>query len=371
MRNRLHSICPYFAMFPERFVREKVERFSAKGDWVLDPFSGRGTTVLESRLAGRKGAASDINPVAFCLSRAKAEVPALAKVTGRLDELEMLCAREQGEAQVGAALEALPAFFRRAFYHSTLRQLLFLRRELAWRAEPLDCFIAALVLGSLHGEMERSPSYFSNQMPRTIALKPGYSVDYWKENKLFPRKREVFELLRGRARLRLGDMPAIEDGLVRLCDVRESGRLFPEIAGDVSLVVCSPPYLDVTSFEEDQWLRLWFLGGETRPTRGRISRDDRHSAPTKYWEFLEDAWRGIRPLLRKECTIVLRIGAKRLSSAELCQGVRRSLGRVFSVVKELEKPRVSSIKGGQARSFNPAAKGCSRETDFTFAVGST
>ena len=25
--------------------------------------------------------------------------------------------------------------------------------------------------------------------------------------------------------------------------------------------ITSPPYLNVTSFEEDQWLRLWFLGG--------------------------------------------------------------------------------------------------------------
>ena len=87
MRKPLHSICPYFAMFPERFVREKVERFSNAKDWVLDPFSGRGTTVLESRLAGRKAAASDINPVAYCLSRAKAEVPTLEAVTRPIDAL--------------------------------------------------------------------------------------------------------------------------------------------------------------------------------------------------------------------------------------------------------------------------------------------
>src|SRR5258705_2335387 len=41
-------------------------------------------------------------------------------------------------------------------------------------------------------------------------------------------------------------------------------------------VITSPPYLDVTNFEEDQWLRLWFLGGPPYPTRHRLASDDRH-----------------------------------------------------------------------------------------------
>jgi hypothetical protein len=36
---------------------------------------GRGTTVLESLLNDRKGLGCDTNPVAFCLSKAKADAP--------------------------------------------------------------------------------------------------------------------------------------------------------------------------------------------------------------------------------------------------------------------------------------------------------
>ena len=36
-RHPLHAICPYFAMFPESFVREHVDMLSKKGDWVSDP----------------------------------------------------------------------------------------------------------------------------------------------------------------------------------------------------------------------------------------------------------------------------------------------------------------------------------------------
>ena len=58
----LHAICPYFAMFPESFVREHVEQYSEKSDWVLDPFCGRGTTILESLLLGRNAAGSERQP---------------------------------------------------------------------------------------------------------------------------------------------------------------------------------------------------------------------------------------------------------------------------------------------------------------------
>src|SRR3990172_1169324 len=64
MRNRLHSICPYFAMFPETFAQKHIEKFTEPGDYVYDPFSGRGTTLLQALLMNRRAAASDINPVA-------------------------------------------------------------------------------------------------------------------------------------------------------------------------------------------------------------------------------------------------------------------------------------------------------------------
>src|SRR5437016_13454841 len=86
----LHAICPYLAMFPAEFVREKVVAYSSPGEWVFDPFCGRGTTVLESLLLGRNAAGSDINPVAFCVARAKAERPALPAVLQRVSDLQSI-----------------------------------------------------------------------------------------------------------------------------------------------------------------------------------------------------------------------------------------------------------------------------------------
>ncbi|MCH7571668.1 MAG: hypothetical protein IH891_02000 [Planctomycetes bacterium] len=87
-RHRFHSICPYFAMFPEGFVRKHIYAYTVRGDVVFDPFSGRGTTVLESLLQGRVGIGTDLNPVAICLSNAKADPPRVDSVLSRLRGLQ-------------------------------------------------------------------------------------------------------------------------------------------------------------------------------------------------------------------------------------------------------------------------------------------
>jgi hypothetical protein len=368
MRNRLHSLCPYFAMFPEEFAEEQIRRYSSRGDLICDPFSGRGTTLLQALLLERGAVATDINPVAYCVSAAKADVPRLSDVRREITVLERRYLHEKSDSLDPERL-ALPRFFRRAFYHSTLRELLFLRSVLRWQESRVHRFITALVLGSLHGEMDKSSSYFSNQMPRTISTKPDYSVAYWQTHGLWPRKRDVFELLRKRAtfRLREEDVPGLS-GSVALGDARIAGDLLPESRRKVKLVLTSPPYLNVTNYEEDQWLRLWFLGNEPCPTYKTISTDDRHLDPVKYWKFLKEVWEGIEPLLSKGAGLVCRIGAKDLKRDEVTDGLTESLKEVFPSLRRKKPPVVSRIRNRQTEYFRPGSKGCLYEMDFAFSV---
>ena len=363
----LHAICPYLAMFPAEFAREKIEMFSAPGEWVFDPFCGRGTTVLESLLLGRNAAGSDINPVAFCVARAKAERPTLPSVLRRLSDLQSTY-EESSREKWEKGRSSLPPFFRRAFYPTTLKELLFLRSALNWSNNRTDRFIAALVLGSLHGEMDRSDAYFSNQMTRTICLKPDYSMRYWRTNNLFPEKRKVFEMLKQKAEHRLTGLAEHGMGKVRLADSRNVYRRFSSLRGKVSLIVTSPPYLNVTRYEEDQWLRLWFLGGEKQPTYGKVSKDDRHNSATKYWEFLRDSWKGVAPLLKDSATIVVRLGAIAMREEEMTNNLTATIKAAFPNSKMLTRPARSSIVRRQATNFLPKSKGCRYEMDFVFAV---
>lgn len=363
----LHAICPYFAMFPESFVRRHVELYTKKGDWVFDPFCGRGTTILESLLLGRNAAGADINPVAVCVAGAKAERPSLRRVQARIDRLEERYeARPEGESE--EERRKLPPFFRRAFFATTLRELLYLRSVLSWREDRTDRFIAALVLGSLHGEMNRSNAYFSNQMPRTICLKPGYSLGYWRKNRLFPRKRRVFGMLKEKAEYRLLHLPDCLTGKVRIADARIVSKRFPWLRRRVALVITSPPYLNVTRYEEDQWLRLWFLGGEPQPTYGKVSKDDRHEKASRYWLFLEESWAGLGVLLADSARIVVRLGAIGLGEDEMTRGLKASLKSVFPGVRMIRGPARSEIVGRQTQGFLPLSRGCLFEMDYAFEV---
>jgi len=367
MRNRLFSLCPYFAMFPESFVAKHISAFTKKDDYVFDPFCGRGTTVLQSLLMDRNGVGIDTNLVAYCVSSAKARVPTLDAVLARIDSLQRAYA-EVDRRLLSRERERLPEFFQHAYRPATLTCLLFLRSSLRWRKNDVDRFVAALVLGSLHGETDKSSSYLSNQMPRTISTKPRYSVRYWRKHRLLPPRREVFDLLRSRAHFRLSTGVPGREGTVSLGDARDSADVFSWLHGRVKAVVTSPPYLNVTRYEEDQWLRLWFLGHEPQPTYSEMSRDDRHGSQDNYWEFLSESWEGMAPLLDKGAVLVCRLAGKNVSRKELTDNLHESILSSFPRAYLVCRPEISKIRNRQTRFFRPGAAGCFFEIDYAFKL---
>lgn len=354
-------------MFPETFVAEQVEKFTEPGDFVFDPFCGRGTSILQSLLMHRNAAGTDINPVAYCISAAKAKLPSLATTVGRIDKLRRVFG-SRSRVDIGSERRSLPVFFKHAFRPSTLESILFLRKELDWKEDSVDRFIAALTLGSLHGEMDKSSSYLSNQMPRTISTKPKYSVSFWKKRRLDPPQRDVFALLRSRAEFRLRGNSLIANGLVAMADARDAADNFPMLADRVRAVITSPPYLNVTRYEEDQWLRLWFLGHEPYPTYGKISKDDRHSGRENYWEFLSESWAGLRPLMSRNSFLICRLAGKDVPQKELTDNLYETVLLSFPRAHLLGSPRASKIRTQQRLYFQPKARGCRFEVDYVFKV---
>ena len=312
---------------------------------------------------GRRSVACDVNPVAYCITRAKTNPPNLTVVRRRLTMLEKAFDAslwESGRCR-------LPRFFRVAYSPPTLRQILYLRSCLRWQANDTDCMITALCLGALHGESEKSPSYFSNQMPRTISTKPGYSLRFWEKHGYRAPKRDVFDLLRKRVAFRYESPLPQKRGTVCLDDMRNLPNRLKGESRSIQCVITSPPYLNVTSFEEDQWLRLWFLGGSSHPTYGRVSRDDRHETREAYWAFIMDMWRSLGRILAPNANIVLRMGGKGFDPEEIVTGLQgTSLISQRSV--ELTYQEVSTIQRRQTDSFRPGSKGCRFEVDCLFRM---
>jgi hypothetical protein len=364
MRNRFHSICPYFAMFPELFVRKHLV-WSRPGDLVLDPFSGRGTTVFESLLGDRDALGGDTNDVAVCVAGAKADPPRLQNVLSRIDNLEQ-------SYKLWDGAEKSPVwgdeFFSVCFSKHTLRQILFLRHQLRWRDRRADRLIAAVLLGCLHGESHRSPWYLSNRMPRTISTKPAYSVRWWRARGLRPPARNVFTILREVSLFRYQSPLPARRGRVIRSDARELGARLPHAKGRVALMVTSPPYLDTTNYREDQWLRLWMLGGPPSPDPRRKDTDDRHRDAEKYWAFLTSAWNGVASLLMDGAHIVIRIGGRRVDSTTVAENLRRSLKDGLGASLRLRERRSSRIVNGQLHAFRPGVKGTQVEHDFHYQI---
>ena len=134
MRHRFHALCPYFAMFPESFVEKWVARLTRPGDAVLDPFCGRGTAPFQSLLMGRQAIGNDINPVAYCVAKAKTNAPSLSQAKRRLTILE----REYVPREWDTERRRLPEFFSYAYSRETLRQIVYLRSRLCWRDSDTD-----------------------------------------------------------------------------------------------------------------------------------------------------------------------------------------------------------------------------------------
>jgi site-specific DNA-methyltransferase (adenine-specific) len=326
----LHPMCSYLASFPAALAHAFIGRYSRRGDVVVDPFSGRGTTPLQACAEGRIGVGNDLNPFAHLLTAAKVEPATRAETATRMAALRLAWA---GGAQEWTALatsvrsdpdgavivpaagsgvdgtpgEPVPAEVSLAFHERTLAQLLFVRSALRLD-DPVDRFLAAALTGILHG---KSASYLSPLMPNTFSMAPRYVREYASRTGFTPPERDVFDgLERKLARLERGGLPATR-GLALLGDARDAagrirtglrGRGLPERA---RLVVTSPPYLRVVKYGYYNWLRTWLLGFDARAIDATLD-DAHHREP--YFAFLRDVLVDLRALLADDAVVVLVIG---------------------------------------------------------------
>lgn len=72
------------AVYPEPMIERILKMSSDRGDWVLDPFLGSGTTMRVAKMLGRNSIGIEINPKYVNMIRRRVE-PEKATVHGRTD----------------------------------------------------------------------------------------------------------------------------------------------------------------------------------------------------------------------------------------------------------------------------------------------
>src|SRR5438105_2205222 len=252
--NSLHEIS-YRACFKPQLPRFFIERLTATGDCVYDPFMGRGTTALEAALLGRVPLGCDVNPLSAVLTQPRLRPPFLDEIAQRLQQINFDDAGDRPEDLL-------------VFYHAeTLQRISALKRYFVEKQGCLDAvdqWIRLLALNRLTGH---SPGFFS-----VYTMPPNQAVSVKSQRKInerrnqYPPRRNVPAIILKKSRQLLQDCTAQERqrlGIVadQAVFLTKSCDSTPEIAsGSVSLVVTSPPFLNVVDYAGDNWLRCWFLG---------------------------------------------------------------------------------------------------------------
>lgn len=254
----LHEV-PYRACFKPQLPRFFIERLTKKGDLVYDPFMGRGTTLLEAALLGRRVAGCDVNPLSACLVAPRLNPPTLDAVTQRLQEIDFTTHYEPTDDLL-------------VFYHpDTLRQICSLRaylieREAAGTLDPVDAWIRMVALTRLTGH---SAGYFSvYTLPPNQATYPDAQRKINVKRNQSPEPRDVAAIILKKSNSLLKELTAAQrKALATTAPVLITGPSHhtPQLADhSVSLVVTSPPFLTVVDYNGDNWLRCWFIGVDAK-----------------------------------------------------------------------------------------------------------
>lgn len=265
--NAIHEIA-YRACFKPELPRFFIELLTEPGDVVFDPFSGRGTTVLEAGLLGRNTIASDINPISEILTRSRFFVPDRVSLKRRLDSIQIL---ENGETDIDLTM----------FYHpQTLNEIVsikkyLLERQISKKEDELDSWIRMVATNRLTGH---SKGFFS-----VYTLPPNQATSQEGQKKIneklqqTPEYRNTKELILGKTKSLTKDLTT--ELIKRLRNVGGSAQFLSEDARDlkkinnnsVCLTVTSPPFLDIVQYANDNWLRCWFNSIEISKVEEKIT----------------------------------------------------------------------------------------------------
>jgi len=269
-----HSLSSYLGAFPPSLANYFIRYFTDKGDLVFDPFSGRGTTILESRILGRKSVGSDLNPVALALSKAKSYFIKPKDILNRIDELEA----EYDYALFLPEAQAQPDEIHLIFHPRTLAELCYLRVMLLNSDNKNDHFLIGAVLGIMHGgeRKDGSSGYLSISMPNTFSMSPDYVRRFVQTKELNRLYRNVFDNLREKTErvFQKHKSPRIES-IVAECDAKRISRSqdFKTFKGKVDLLLTSPPYLGIVNYAKQNWIRSWFLESDPNEISEKLDDD--------------------------------------------------------------------------------------------------
>jgi hypothetical protein len=306
----IHEIS-YRACFKPQLPAYFIERLTQEGDVVYDPFSGRGTTAIETALRGRGAAANDVSPLSTILTQPRLELPGIADIDARLRLLKFAARPRSG-------LD-LSMFFHPDTQYEILGLREYLnRRRRSGEEDAVDRWIRMVATNRLTGH---SPGFFSvYTLPPNQAVSPEDQLRINARLRQEPEYRDIRALIRRKSmqlqsRLSAADRWRLRAAVASARLLEKEAAATPEIAsGSVQLTVTSPPFLDVVQYARDNWLRCWFNGLDAAAVSARITM----SRTVEEWaEEMAGVFRELYRVTRTEGWVAFEVGEVRRGEVKL------------------------------------------------------
>ncbi len=332
---RWANLGPYYATFPYTFAEKAISEYSSKGDYILDPFAGRGTSLFAAAAMGRHATGIEINPVGYLFAKTKLSPQGKEKVLVRLKELISdirNCDKHSDE---------LRPFFKHMFCKQVRMFLLAAREKLDWKNNAVDAELMTFILQHLQGDRGKS---LGNQMNRVRAMREDYAINWWNKKGMEKApKVDPFEFLSEKISWRYAKgLPSVADSSVILgdsCEVLET--LEPR---KYDLLITSPPYIGLANYHDDQRLRLWALGMdsvEIHPHKGRFDHK------IAYKNLLASVFQKSARLLKNDARIVIRTDVRKATLNITKEVLAEAFPdhKVRYKISRLKKKSVTEISG--------------------------
>ena len=317
---------PYYAMFPVDFAFDVVNKYSKEGDYILDPFAGRSSSIYAGGVLGRHSLGIEINPVGWIYGSVKLNPADKDDVVDRLFEI-------YGKRNYySRAIERMPEFYRICYCDEVLKFLLSARKNLNWESDNVDATLMSIILVYLHAKIGEG---LSNQMRMTKSMGMNYSVEWWKKNN-FSKPPEInpAQIILNKINWRYKKgMPKVTesavvfgDSTIELGNISERAKI-----NDIefSLLFTSPPYYSITDYHADQWLRLWILGGSETPKFIKEKHKGRFIDKERYYNLLDEVFGLSSTIMKDNSTVYVRTDKRELPSIPLlksCKSIFLSIG---------------------------------------------
>jgi SAM-dependent methyltransferase len=318
----LHGSIPYPDSFSSSLPSYFIRKYSEKGEVVLDPFCGSGTTALEAALLGRIAIAADANPIAILLARAKIDPCDITEVTLRLQSINL-----RRPFDLRLYREQFSSFYD----VDTFRELVNLRQALLEQPDRVSRFIQAVTLSILHGHSAGHLSAYS--FPQFSLLPDEQDALNRKRNQVPDYRAVVARILRKSASMLRDGVPSILQQLARKhralrADVRDLGMV---PSASVDLVVTAPPLPVQLIKPAHWWLRAWFAGASL----AEIQAASEVASLQSWSQFMNESLFEIARVMKRGARCVFDLREIRLEDqsvqldAELSQMIEADLSRFW------------------------------------------